>query len=254
MADPEPRPVGPILGIPAFDGPVGPLLPKGWVALLIGESGAGLQLLAKQFAHVGAAGGPVIYYSTYEREEDVRRAFADYGWPPNGVTVTNLTERYQAEVLDRELEIARARERGVRYQDIAGVVAAEIPIQTPKPTARLLSDLATFEGPFRIAVDSLDFILELLPTPEVVGVARQIRRRCLALGGHALLALHADVHEPRTLGLLADLSDVQLELRNVEVEGNFRPILTVRKVRNHPEQTRRIPLLETPGGFSSGAS
>ena len=239
-----------ILGVPEFDDPIVRFLPPGWVVLLVGESGAGMQLMAKQFAHVGLSGTPVIYYSTYEREEDVRRTFADYGWPVDGLTITNLTEQYQSEVLDRELEIARARERGIRYADIAGVVSAGIPVPVPKPTARLLADLSALDAPFRISVDTLDFLLEVLPAAEVVSLCRQLRRRCLALGGQAMLALHASVHEPRVLGLLEDLSDLVLELRSEEVKGSFRPVLTVRKVRNHPEQTRRVRLAETTGGFS----
>lgn len=242
-----------ILGVPDFDERVGRYLPPGWVGLVIGESGAGMQLLAKQFAHVGLEGLPVLYYTTYERDEDVRRTFADYGWPADGLAVRNLTERYQTEVLDRELEIARARERGIRYQDIAGVVGAGIPQQVPKPTARILADLAALDAPFRIVVDTLDFLLEVMPVGEVIAVARQIRRRCLALGGQALLALHSDVHERRTLGFLEDLSDLILDLRSSESKDGFRPILTVRKVRNHPEETRRVSLTETASGFSVGA-
>jgi len=120
----------------------------------------------------------------------------------------------------------------------------------PKPTARILADLSTLDGPFRMTLDTLDFLLEVLPAVEVVSVARQIRRRCLALGGQALLALHADVHDRRLLGQLEDLSDLILELRATEGKGRFQPILTVRKVRNHPEQTRRVRLTETTSGFS----
>ena len=238
-----------ILGVPEFDEPMARHLPGGWVGLLLAESGAGMQLFAKQFAHLGMGNGPAIYYTTEERPEDVRRTFADFGWPTDGLSITNLTERYQTEVLDRELEIARARERGIRYADIAGVVGAAIPPPVPKPTARILSDLATHDAPFRMTLDSLDFLLEVLPAGEVVSVARQVRRRCLALGGQALISLHVDVHDRRLLGLLEDLSDLILELRTTESKGKFHPVLTVRKVRNHPDQTRRIRLEETNEGL-----
>ena len=239
-----------ILGVPDVDEPIARFLPSGWVALLLGSSGAGMQLLAKQFAYVGMNGPPVYYYTSYEREEDVRRTFQDFGWETDGLIITNLTERYQAEVLDRELEVSRARDRGIKYVDLVGVESAGIPSQPPKPTARILSDLAALDAPFRIVVDTLDVLLEVLPANEVVSLARQIRRRCLSLGGQALLALQMDVHDKRVLGLMEDLSDLILELRSVEVGDAFRPDLTVRKVRNHPEQTRRLRLTETTGGFS----
>lgn len=239
-----------ILGIPEFDERIARFLPGGWIGLLVGDSGAGMQLLAKQFARAGVGSAPVSYYTTYERPEDIRRAFHDYGWDPEGITITNLTEEYYARVLDRELEVSRARERGLKYSDLAGGSSGAVAPPLVRPTARVLTDLSALTSSFRLVLDSLDFILEVVPEGEVLAVARQIRRRTQGLGGQALLVLQADVHDRRVTGLLEDLADLLLELRSAEVDGQFQPMLTVRKVRNHPELTRRIALKPSPGGFT----
>lgn len=239
----------PILGIPEFDDRVGRYLPSGWVALLMGDSGAGLQLLAKQFARQALEASPVHYYTTYERPEDIRRTYADYGWNSDGVVITNLSEEYYAQVLDRELEVSRARERGLRYQDLREAAPVVVAPPLVRPTSRVLTDLSALDTRFRIVLDSLDFVLEVAPEAEVLAVVRQMRRRTQMLGGQALVVLQADVHERRVVGLLEDLADLLLDLRSVERDGEFHPTLTVRKVRNHPELTKRIPLKSTSSGF-----
>jgi KaiC/GvpD/RAD55 family RecA-like ATPase len=240
----------PIFGIPEFDERIARFLPGGWLAILLGDSGSGMQLLAKQFANAGQSSSPVYYYTTYERPEDVRQAYSDYGWSADGLKITNLSEQYYTDVLDRELEISRVRERGLKYKDIAGLAPGAVPPVLTRPTARIQTDLSGIETPFRLVLDSLDFVLEMVPEAEVLTLARQLRRRCQSLGGQALLMLAADVHERRLIGLLEDLSDLLLDLRSEQSGAEFRPVLTVRKVRNHPEETRRIPLRATPGGLS----
>ncbi len=238
-----------ILGIPEFDERVGKFLPKGWVALLEGQSGAGTQLLAKQFAHAGQGAAPVYYYTTDERPEEIRRTFGDYGWDPDGVSIANLSEAYHAQVLDRELEVWRVRERGLRYAEIARTGSGAPPPTAVRPTAQVLSDLSGLETRFRLVLDSLDFLFEVLDEEDLLAVVRQIRRRAQALGGEALLVLRADVQERKLVGLLEDLADLHLELRAVEENGSYRPELTVRKVRNHPELTRRVALEASVGGL-----
>jgi KaiC/GvpD/RAD55 family RecA-like ATPase len=243
----------PILGIPAFDGPVGRVLPAGWLAIVEGESGAGMQLLAKQFARSGLGNAPVYYYTTYERTEDIRRTFQDYGWNADGLSIANLSEEYYARVLDRDLEVWRARERGLRFAELAGPVKPAEPSVIVRPTARVLADLSSLDTRFRLVLDSLDFLFEVVSEEELLAVVRQIRRRSQALGGEAMLVIQAGVHDRRTIGLLEDLADLLLELRAVERDGAFRPLLTIRKVRNHPELTRRVPLEPTATGLSTAA-
>lgn len=243
----------PILGIADVDDQLTRVLPGGWMALVEGEAGSGTQLLAKQFAHAALGASPVYYYTTYERSEDIRRTFTDYGWNADGLTIANLSEEYYAKVLDRDLDVWRARERGLRYAEIVAPSRTAEPTAIPRPTARVLSDLSALDSRFRLILDSLDFLFEVVSEQDLLAVVRQIRRRAQALGGQAMLVIQAGVHDRRSTGLLEDLSDVLLELHAVEQGTSFQPTLTIRKVRNHPEITRRLPLATSPSGLKAVA-
>lgn len=223
-----------VLGIPEVDRSIWTALPPGWLALLAGHTGSGAPLLAKQFAHAGVGNVPVLYYTTYERTEEVQGAFTDYGWDPGGIKIVNLADEYYERVLVRGLEVARAREVGLSLEQLVGARAPRPDVATFSLTDRMLSDLAGIDSPFRLVVDSIDFFFEALPPQEVTTVARQIRHRCQTVGGQALLAVHAAGHD-RVASGLHDLADVVFEL-TADPRGNrYEHTLYLQKVANHPQ-------------------
>ena len=241
-----------IFGLPEFDAPLASRLPVGWLCVLMGRTASGTPLLAKQFAHAGVGTVPDLYYTTYERTEDVVRAFHDFGWDPAGVQIINLADEYYAKVLVRDLEVSRARERGLKFADLARGPAASPAPKSFNLTNRLLSDLSGLQGRFRLVLDSLDFLLEILEPSEVLTVARQIRHSAQSLGGQALVVIQSDVHERRTLGLLEDMAYLVVEFSTEGEDDGARHRLAVRKVRNHPERARRVPITVTEAGFAIG--
>lgn len=238
-----------VFGLPEVDPSLGTVLPAGWLGLLRGTAGSGASLLAKQFAHAGAGQTPVSYYSTYERTEDVHRTFQEFGWSAEEVRVVNLSDEYYERVLRRDFEVSRARETGLSYHDLAGDPTVPLKRRTFNLQNRILSDLAAMEGPFRLVLDSLDFFLEVLDPAEVMIVARQTRHHAQKLGGQALLVLQPDIHERRTTGLLEDMADLVVELAGDDGQDPTGRLLTIRKVRNHPERTRHLGLRVTDQGL-----
>jgi KaiC/GvpD/RAD55 family RecA-like ATPase len=244
------RPAVPIFGIPELDRRLEPDLPKGWLGLVEGVSGAGTHLVAKQFANAGLGSLPVLYYTTSEPTEEVRRAFRDFGWDPAELKIGNLDDEYYERVLRRQLERSKLRERGLSLKDLAegtpdrrGAAHFGIP-------SRLLADLAQLEGPFRLVLDSLDFLLEVLPPAEVSTLARQIHHRAQRLSGQALLIVQGGIHDRRWTGLMEDMADLVVELAVDAVGESYRHILTVRKIRNHPERTQRVACVVTEHGLA----
>jgi len=226
-----------VIGIPELDRELAPSLPPGWLALAVGSADSSTHLLAKQFAHAGVGESPVHFYTTYERTEDIARVFGDFGWKTDGVRVVNLAQEYYDRVLSRELEVSRTRERGIRYSDLAPSKGLdESTSRTFNLTNRLFADLAALDGRFRLVLDSLDFLLEVLEGQSVMTVSRQIRQRAQGLGGRALLVVQAGIHDAPTIGLLQDLADLVLEFGIDVVSGELVHSLTIRKVRNHPER------------------
>jgi KaiC/GvpD/RAD55 family RecA-like ATPase len=241
-----------IFGIPEIDDALWPALPPGWLALLSGHSGSGAPLLAKQFAHAGVGSVPVLFYTTYERTEDVSTAFEEFGWDPAEVKVVNLAAEYYDRVLMHGLDIARAREKGISLGEL---VEARDPTAAPKSfslTNRMLSDLAEIDHPFRLVLDSVDFFLEVLEPRDVTTVARQIRHRCRSIGGQALLMAHSVGQDRALFGLLHDLADAAFELKSEPDGTRYRHTLFVDKVANHPELGRIEPLHVAEHGWVSG--
>jgi KaiC/GvpD/RAD55 family RecA-like ATPase len=245
MAEPAP-----ILGIPELDRELVPFLPSGWLGLLVGRPGSGSALFAKQFAQAaGPHRTPVVFYTTYERTEDIHRAFEEFGWRPENVRIVNLAAEYYERVLRRDLEVSRAREQGLTYRDVERAPPAPVERRTFNLQNRILSDLATIETPFRLVLDSLDFFLEILAPADVMVVARQVRHLAQAHGGDALLVFQSDIHERRMAGLLEEMADLVLELRAEPKADTFEHVLAIRKVRNHPERSRVHAVRATDHGL-----
>ncbi len=239
----------PVLGLDEVDRELAPVMPPGWVGILRGGSGSGMSLFAKQFAQAGNGKIPVLYYTTYERTEDIEKAFRDFGWSTAGIQVVNLSEEYFERVLLRDLEVSRRRERGLTFKELTEVAAPPTGRRSYNLTSRLLSDLAALDHPFRLVVDSIDFFLEVLDASDVMMMVRQIRHRVQALGGQALLCMVADVHDRRTTGLLEDLADLVVELAGGPATETYEHLFAIRKVRNHPEKTTVGVARMTAGGL-----
>jgi KaiC/GvpD/RAD55 family RecA-like ATPase len=227
-----------VFGIPEIDQPVWTALPPGWLSVLSGTSGSGAPLLAKQFAHAGAGEVPVLFYTTYERTEDVRKAFDDFGWDPAEINIVNLADEYFERVLVRGLEVAKAREGGISVSDLVDNERVDRTLTPFSLTNRMLSDLAKIDTPFRMVVDSVDFFLEVMEPHELTTVARQIRHRCQTIGGHALLTAHSVSHERSVFGLLQDLADLVFDLKAEPRLHRYEHTLSVEKVANRPDLTR----------------
>ena len=241
-----------ILGMPEIDGALWPALPPGWLALLTGSSGSGAPLLAKQFAHAGVGSVPVLFYTTFERTEDVTKAFTDFGWDPSEIKVVNLADEYYERVLVHGLDIARAREKGISLDELVVARNQATPPKSFSLTNRMLSDLAEIDHPFRLVLDSVDFFLEVLEPHDVTTVARQIRHRCRTIGGQALLTAHSIGHDRAMYGLLHDLSDLVFELKSEPRGERYEHELQIQKVANRPDLSRIVRLHVAENGWATG--
>jgi KaiC/GvpD/RAD55 family RecA-like ATPase len=239
-----------IFGLPEIDAPLSTALPPGWLAVLTGTSSSGAPLLAKQFAHAGVGSTPVLFYTTYERTVDVRKAFEDFGWDPSSIQVVNLADEYYERVLVRGLEVATAREKGISLSQLTADEPDRGSSSAFSLTSRMLSDLAAIDTPFRLVLDSVDFFFEVLNPSEVTTVARQIRYRCQTIGGHAMLAVHSPDHDRRVLGALEDLADVVVDLKAVPRGRRYDHTLYLEKVRNRPDLHRIARAFVTDRGWT----
>jgi len=239
----------PLLGIPDIDAGLSPYLPPGCLIVVIGTPGSGSHLIAKQFAQAGIGSTPVLYYTTSERTVDAQDAFRSFHWDPDPIRFGNLSDDYYRRVLESQLEISRLRERGLRLEDVRNAHRSELPLAPYSLVGRFLNDLAGLDTPFRLVLDSLDFLLEMLEVGDVVNLVRQIRFRTQLLGGKAMVTVQLASLDNRSSAMLEDVADLGIILRSEPNGQAFDHTLEVRKLRNHPEHTQIRKLLINDSGF-----
>jgi KaiC/GvpD/RAD55 family RecA-like ATPase len=244
-----------VLGLPEFDEAIAGALPAGFLAVLGGGTSTGAPILARQFARAAVGSVPVLYYTTYERTDDLRGALKEVGADPDALTIVNLADEYYERVLVRGLDVARVRQRGLSLEDLTSDAR---PNRVPGPyrlADRMLSDLAGIDAPFRLVIDSLDFFFEVLGPQDVMKVAREVRHCCRSVGGQALLAVHGPRTEAGGGGLLVDLADLVLDLRAEPKGTGYEHVLRVEKVGYRPDLARIVPvrLGESGWTFRDGA-
>jgi KaiC/GvpD/RAD55 family RecA-like ATPase len=154
-----------IFGIPEVDGTLFSALPPGWLALLSGHSGSGAPLLAKQFAHAGIGRVPVLFYTTFERTGDVRRAFEEFGWDPAEVKIVNLADEYYERVLVHGLEIARAREKGLSLDEMVGGTSRTRSAINERSISATAARIVNTRRPVALVVSSSGWVRDAKPTP-----------------------------------------------------------------------------------------
>lgn len=228
----------PIFDLPELDQPLAGALPAGWLGLVEGDVGGLSHLLAKQAAHAASASVPVFYYVTHEPAAEVARTFDGLGWEMGGLKIIDLEEEMYADLLHRDIAVARARAKGLSLSEAQlGSTVGPTGRSPPSLAGRLLSDIAPMDGPFRCILDSFDPFLEELGEG-AVRLTRQIRHQAAAVGGSALILVRPEVPEPRTLAQLELIADFVVEAQLEEQETNLASRIVLRKVRNHPERTR----------------
>lgn len=242
--------VDPIFGIPEVDALLSGQLPRGWLGILSGVSGSGIELLAKQFAGAANPRTPVYYYTTSERTEDIKTAMRDFGWRDD-VNFINISDDYYDKVLSKSLEVSRFREKGITPEEIVQFRMESLEAPPVNFITRMTCDLAAFDKAFRLVIDSLDFFLELGDPGAVLSLVRQIRYRAQRFGAVALLTLHPLIHDARTMGTLEEVADLLIDMEVQKEHQTFQHLLSLRKVRNHPERTGRIEVTINDKGISS---
>lgn len=236
-------------GIPALDRVLMNGLPKGFTVLATSPPGAGLDLLAKQFAAAGAKDENVVYFTTSEQDEDIVGTMQDFGWKAD-LTIVNIGNRYYETVLARRLEASRYRQEGITMKDLQKPRPSDA---TPRRDVNFLTalsyEISRLKPPFRVVVDSLDFFLQYYDHGEVLSALRTIKAHVQRSEGLALLAMLTGVHDTRTQSGLEGIVDAIFELERVREEAAFRRYLVIRKVRNHPDKTGVHPLSVTRNGI-----
>ena len=111
-------------GIPRLDAALieGKGFKMGSSILIAGTSGAGKELLAKQYAAAGIGSENVVYFSTDETSEELIETFEHYNWPTD-MRIVNIGTQYFEKVLSRDLQASRFKQEGLSVSELRNVGA-----------------------------------------------------------------------------------------------------------------------------------
>lgn len=240
----------PTTGIPKLDNALMEGIPKGYSMLIIGASGSGTELFAKQFAGVKTS-EKVLYFTTTEKSDEVKEIMKGYRWRED-IEVISIATEYYEKVLSKKLESIKTRKGGFTKEDIAELTRSK-EHEDVNFLETLIYEISKQKGNYRVAIDSLDFFLEHYQNEEVLGALGVATSHIRYTDGVALFTLAKDVYEKKIENAIATMTDCLIELEDVRVGTNFENRLVIKKVKNRPDKKATFIYSIGEGGISPEA-
>lgn len=238
-------------GVAALDKALMDGVPKGSTLLVTGTPGCGMDLFAKQFAAAGGARENVVFFTSAERDEEIRTTMDDFGWKTD-LNIVNIGDLYYKTVLARKLEVSKLRQEGLTLADLREVRPTEERFRGDTNLLTFLTyQVSKQTPPFRIVIDSLDFFLEYYHHADVLSALRTIKTHTQHEDGVALATMLTGVYGTRTQSGIEEIVDYVIELERDRAGEEYKRYLNLRKVRNHPEKTLIHPIAITKEGIAA---
>jgi len=240
------------IGIPKLDVMLLGGIPKGFVILVEGTPGSGMELFAKQFAGAKIEDEKVLYVATNETASDVKRVLRQYRWSTD-ITVDSIAKRYYDTILVKEMFINKLRREGLTVKEIETLGATKgKQFETKKADflAETEYKISTLEPPYRAVIDSLDFFLQQYPPETVIMTLRTIKAHTQRARGLTLMTMVSGANDAKVESSIRAIADCIIELEVQKLASEFENRLIVRKLKNHPDKTAILTYAITEGGIT----
>lgn len=223
-----------VLGIPTLDRSLMDGLPAGFTVLVVGNSGSGMELFAKQVASAGEE--PTLYFSTEETAKEIRETFQRFDWTKE-IFIDDISSRYYKRITEGKLAYGRRRRGEASLSEILDDEEEEEEGEEDflHMTANRIMDQ---EEPCRVIVNNLNFFFDEYDQEEVLSVQRALRTYNRHKGGLLLLTLSRGAVDEKLAQRIEANVDVVIELEMDRMSSSFEHRLVVKKVMNHPEKAR----------------
>ncbi|MGC8663887.1 MAG: RAD55 family ATPase [Thermoplasmata archaeon] len=209
-------------------------IPTGYTVLLSGTPGSGIELFAKQFVASHLAEEDTTYITTTERTEDIINTMKEFHWKTD-MKIINLGEEFYRKVLEKELFISKYREEGIPASEILRPhkfhIEKELDILT-----LLTYEISMLKSPFRLVIDSLDFLFSNEENSRVISTLRTIKSHTQYRQGVSLFTLVTTLYPNIVQSGVEEIVDIILSMENIRTQTGFERVFTIKKFRNHPEK------------------
>ncbi len=224
-------------------------IPKGYLTLIIGNSGSGKELFAKQFSSV-QDNAMKVYITTDERKDDILSTMALFHWQTN-IDVQDEGEKYHDRILLKQLEIEKLRADGLSVTDLLKLDDHNDKDDREYSNflTRLQNFMSDWEPPYRIAIDSIDYYLQNFPLADVMKAVRSIKTHAAYNKSNVLMTLSKGMHQLNVELGMQSIADIVIEMEINKVASEFETSLTVSKVKNHPHLHRILTYSVTEHGI-----
>lgn len=236
-------------GIPQLDRVLMEGVPRGSTLLVLGTTGSGKELFAKQFAAAGIGSENVIYFPTDESDEDLLTTMKRFNWKTNLKSVNIFTQYYE-KVLVRELMANRYKQEGLSARDITKFRGTSIDREKVNFLNETVYEVSRVKPPFRIVIDSLDFFLTHYSFEEVLAAIQTIKAHVQYNKGLALLTMTSEAFDRKVQMSMEAIADIIFEMEIKKMASTFENHLLVKKVRNYPEKAAILIYAITENGIT----
>lgn len=192
-------------GVPGLDAALGGGLRVGSLAVIVGSTMSGRDVLAQQFfAHGLSKGEAAVYVTTKDFADDVFARLAELGFDRG-------TRKGSYKLID-----AYSTQSDPTIEDREDVVFVPSIADFAKLSNAVISTMSSFmtEGHYRqrLAFDSLDTVLMYVNAQGVFRLLSYLRAKVKAFGATAVFLLEPGLHEERDVKTLLQLADAFIEL------------------------------------------
>ena len=236
-------------GIPQLDRILMDGVPRGSTLLVLGTTGSGKELFAKQFAAAGVGSENVVYFPTDETDEDLITTMKRFNWKTN-IKSVNIFTQYYEKVLVRELMANRYKQEGLSAREITKFRGTSIDREKVNFLNETVYEVSRVKAPFRVVIDSLDFYLTHYEFDEVLAAMQTIKAHVQYNKGLALFTMSAETFDRKVQMSMEATADIVFEMEVRKMASTYENHLLVKKVRNYPEKAAILIYAITENGIT----
>lgn len=208
--------------------------PKGYIVLILGTPGSGIEILSKQLA----TDGKTLYFSTDETSEEIKDTMQRFGWVKNNIEVIDIASLYSELLLSGEQRRVNVYEQKSKLKELIKIGSSGIPpiVKGHEDFLAILSNKIKTAGKQKIIINSLDFFLNQYTQDEVIRTIHAAKI-CNIQNKSVLYmimtrGIYGDIFERRMEGL----ADCVLELEVLQKGSTFERFLAVKKMKNYAKK------------------
>lgn len=210
--------------------------PRGYMLLLLGGPGSGIEILSKQLASTG----DVIYFSTEETEEEIKKTMERFGWTKPKMEIIDIATDFSKSVVSGEqkrVSVYQQRSK-MKLKELIEIGSSTTP-EIGKGEADFLAVLSNGvknSKVEKIIVNSLDFFLNQYSQEEVIRAIHAAKICNLQNKGVLFMimtrGIHGDVFERKMEGI----ADCVIELEVLQKGSTFERFLAIKKMKNYAKK------------------